>query len=410
MWLTSLATITFPGGAMGALDGIRVLDLGLLVQGPQAGLTLADLGAEVIKVELPEMGDQARWIPLAADDPRAPYYEACNRGKRSITIDLRTEAGREVFLRLADSADVMLSNFKPGTLDDWGLGYDTIGNRNPGIVYATGSTLGPAGPAATREGADLAGQAAGGLISTTGAEGESVTPVGATIADHIASMNMTVGILAALLARASSGRGQRIDVSLLGGQIYAQASEYTAYLMTGRVPGRANFGHPLLHAAYGIVPTADGYLALVGVPPADRQAFYEAVGLPELADDERFQPLLYTPETKLALFEILREVFPSRSTAEWCERLAGAGARFAPVQDYAQAAADPHVDVNGYLVDLEHPAGGRVRVVGSPIQLSDTPAQPSAMAPELGQHTEEILLELGYDWDDIARLRDLAAI
>jgi crotonobetainyl-CoA:carnitine CoA-transferase CaiB-like acyl-CoA transferase len=395
---------------VGALDGIRVLDIGLLVQGPQAGLTLSDMGADVIKVELPEMGDQARWIPISLEDLRAPYFEASNRGKRSITLDLRTEPGQEAFLRLADTADVVLANFKGGTLDEWGLDYETLSARNPGIIYAMGSTLGPKGPGASREGADIAGQASGGLISTTGVDGQPYTPVGATIADHIASMNMTVGILAALLARQTTGRGQRVDVSLLGGQIYAQASEYTYFLLTGEVPGRANYGHPLLHAAYGIVPTADGHLAIVGVPPANREAFYDAVGLPELADDERFQPLLYTPENKKALFEILNEVFPKRTTVEWCERLEAAGARYAPVQDYAQAAEDPMVIANEYLVEVEVPGGGTKRVVGAPIKLSDTPAVPGAVAPELGQNTEELLLELGYDWDEIAALRDQKAI
>ncbi len=395
---------------MGALEGIRVLDLGLLVQAPQAGLTMSDLGADVIKVELPGLGDQARWIPVSLEDLRAPYFEANNRGKRSITIDLRTDGGREAFLRLAETADVILANFKGGTMDEWGLGYEDVAARNPGIVYAMGTTLGPKGPGASREGADIAGQATGGLISTTGVDGGPYTPVGATIADHIASLDMTIGVLSALTARQRTGRGQRVDVSLLGGQIYAQASEYTSYFMTGQVPGRANYGHPLLHAAYGIVPTADGYLAVVGVPPDNRQAFYDAIGRPELADDERFQPLLYTPENKLALFEILNEVFPTRTTAEWTVALEAAGARYAPVQDYAQAAEDPMVLENAYLTEVDVPGGGTKRIVGSPIGMSDTPAQPGVIAPELGQNTEELLLELGYDWDEIAALRDSGAI
>ena len=395
---------------MGALEGIRVLDVGLLVQGPQAGLTLSDLGADVIKVELPGIGEQARWIPLSLEDPRAPYFEACNRGKRSITIDLRVDGGQEAFLRLVETADVVVANFKAGTLDEWGLGYDDVAARNPGIVYAMGSTFGPEGPFATREGADLAGQAAGGLISTTGVDGGPLTPVGATMADHIASMNMTVGILAALMSRVTTGVGQRVDVSLLGGQIYAQASEYTAFLMTGEVPGRANHGHPLLHAAYGILPTADGHIAIVGVPPASRESFYAAVGLPELADDERFQPLLYTPQHKKELFEILGAVFTERTTAEWSARLEAAGARFAPVQDYAEAALDPHVIENEYLVEVALPDGDTKRVVGSPIGMSGTPAEPGAVAPELGQNTEELLLEVGYSWDEIAALREQGAI
>ena len=395
---------------MGALDGVRVIDVGLLVQGPQAGQTLRDLGAEVIKVELPGMGDMARWIPISMEDLRTPYFEACNRGKRSITIDLRVAQGAEIFRKLVDTADVLVANFKPGTLEAWGLGYEKLRETNPGLIYAMGSTFGPEGKGADREGADLAGQAAGGLISTTGSDGEPPTPVGATVADHIGSMNMAVGILAALFARQSTGKGQRIDVSLLGGQIYAQASEYTAYLMTGEVPGRSNAGHPLLPMAYGILETADGYIALVGVLPDKREAFYEAVGVPELINDERFTPLIYTTEVRKELFRLLADGFKARTTDEWAQILDQMEVRYAPVNDYAQAAADPLVTTNGYIVDLEDIDGETKRVVGSPIRMSETPTQPSVAAPELGQHTEEILLELGYTWEQIGELRDELAI
>ena len=395
---------------MGALEGIRVVDVGLLVQGPQAGQTLRDLGADVIKVELPGLGDMARWIPISMEDLRTPYFEACNRGKKSITIDLRVAEGANIFRKLVDTADVLVANFKPGTLEAWGLSYEALSKSNPGLIYAMGSTFGPEGKGADREGADLAGQAAGGLISTTGSDGEPPTPVGATIADHIGSMNMAVGILAALFSRNVTGKGQRIDVSLLGGQIYAQASEYTAYLMTGEVPGRSNGGHPLLPMAYGVLETADGYIALVGVLPDKRQALYEAAGVPELIEDERFAPIIYTTEIRQELFRLLADGFKAKTTEEWAAILDRIEVRYAPVNDYAQAASDPLVTTNKYIVELEDFNGETRRVVGSPIKMSDTPTSPSASAPELGQHTEEILLELGYSWEQIGELRDLQAI
>ena len=395
---------------MGALEGIRVIDVGLLVQGPQAGQTLRDLGAEVIKVELPGLGDMARWIPISMEDLRTPYFEACNRGKKSITVDLRIAEGANIFRKLVDTADVLVANFKPGTLEAWGLSYEALSKSNPGLIYAMGSTFGPEGKGADREGADLAGQAAGGLISTTGSDGEPPTPVGATIADHIGSMNMAVGILAALFSRNVTGKGQRIDVSLLGGQIYAQASEYTAYLMTGEVPGRSNGGHPLLPMAYGVLETADGYIALVGVLPDKRQALYEAAGVPELIEDERFAPIIYTTEIRQELFRLLADGFKAKTTDEWAAILDRIEVRYAPVNDYEQAASDPLVTTNKYIVELEDFNGETRRVVGSPIKMSDTPTSPSASAPELGQHTEEILLELGYSWEQIGELRDLQAI
>src|SRR5689334_12723520 len=200
---------------MGVLDGITVVEAGLLVQGPQAAAMLAHWGADVVKVELPGIGDMARWLPVEPGSLRSAYFTGCNRGKRSITIDLHTARGREVFLRLAAASDVVLTNFTPGTMERFGLAYEDVAARNPRVVYATGSTFGPVGPDAERAGADLSGQAAGGLILTTGVEGSHPAPIGATIADHIGALNLVAGIVAALLARVQSGRGQRVDASLL---------------------------------------------------------------------------------------------------------------------------------------------------------------------------------------------------
>lgn len=395
---------------MGALDGIVVLDLGVLVQAPQAATLFADMGATVIKVELPGMGDHSRLLPISLTDWRSPYHELCNRGKRSITVDLRTERGREVLLRLAEGADVMVSNFKPGTLDAWGLGYEVVFERNPRIIYGTGSTFGPIGADAEREGADLAGQAAGGLISTTGVDGGEPTPVGATVADHIASQNLAAGVLAALFVRERTGRGQRVDVSLVGGAIWAQAPEYTSTFLSGTQPDRANWGHGLISFIYGILPTADGFVALVGVPPTEKAKFFTAIGREDLLADARFVAPLLTPEIRKELFGHLRETFRGRTTAEWCDLLRAAGQRFAPVNDYTMAAEDQGFWDNGYFTKIDHHAHGRITAVGTPIRMSETPLAVSDPAPELGQHTEEILLELGYDWDDIGALRDAGAI
>jgi len=391
---------------MGALDGTRVIDAGVLVQAPQAAALLQQLGASVIKVEQPGFGDHARWLPVAKGDPRSAYYAACNRGKRSITLDLRVPAGRDAFLRIIEATDVLLTNFAPGTLERWELGYDVLAARNPRLVLASGSAFGAAGPDASLEGADLSAQARGGLISGTGVDGGDPTPVAATIADHIASQNLVSGVLAALLVRERTGRGQRVEGSLLGGQIWAQASEYTAYLMTGVLPGRSNRGHPLVPGLYGIFPTADGWIALVGVTLGQRDKFYAAVGRPDLLDDQRFAGPILWPKEKAALFGELAQAMTTRTTAEWCEVLSAAGQRFAPVCDFAAVAADPQTWANGYFALDESGAP----IVGSPLQFSDTPTRTGGPAPELGQHTEEVLLEHGCTWDDIAALRDAGAI
>lgn len=392
---------------MGALDGLKVVEAGLLVQGPQAAATLHDWGAEVVKVELPGFGDQSRWVISPDGDGRAPYFIGCNRGKRSVTVDLRAPAGRDVFLRLAEWADVVITNFKPGTMDAWGLSYQELAARNPALVYAAGSTFGPVGPDAGREGADLAGQAAGGLIASTGVDGGEPTPVGATIADHIAAQNMVAGVLAALLYRARSGRGQMVETSLVGGQIWAQASEYTSYLLTGRVPRPANHGHPLIAGIYSLYPTSDGWIAVVGVVGPARQTFFEAVGRPDL--HVKYSAPLLTEEDKDRLYADLAPVLRRRTTSEWCDLLAASGLRHAPVRDYAAVANDPAVWDNGYLIRRTE-VDADDDVVGTPVRFSTTPAAASGWAPELGQHTEEVLLELGYTWDDISGLREAGAI
>jgi formyl-CoA transferase/CoA:oxalate CoA-transferase len=391
---------------MGTLDGVRVLEAGLLVQGPQVSLTMLEWGAEVIKIELPGFGDQSRWLPISREDRRSPWFTAYNRGKRSVTIDFRVPRGREIFFRLVEQADVFVSNFKPGTLDSWGVGYGEASQRYPRIIYAMGSSFGPEGPDAQREGADLSGQAGGGIISTTGGAGSDPSPIGATIADHISGQNLLAGVLAALYARERTGRGQLVETSLLGGQVWAQAGEITKYLMSGEMTGPSNRSHSMVPGIYGMFATSDGWIAIVGVAGPLRDRFYETIGRRDLI--ERFSGLLYFEDDKAALWPILDEVFATKTTAEWCDLLGAAGLRFAPVRDHAAVARDPGIRINGYIESVPDPdsSGSTLDVVRTPVRFSDSVQTGPVRPPELGQHTEEVLLEAGYSWEEITSLSE----
>jgi crotonobetainyl-CoA:carnitine CoA-transferase CaiB-like acyl-CoA transferase len=326
-----------------------------------------------------------------------------------MTIDLRVPKGRDVFLRLVEQADVVIANFKPGTMEAWGVGYADAAARNERIIYGMGSSFGPLGPDAVREGADLSGQAAGGLISTTGGAGSDPTPIGATIADHISAQNLLAGVLAALYARERTGRGQLIETSLLGGQIWAQAGEFTRYLLTGEVSGPSARSHPMVPGLYGMFPTADGWIAIIGVIGPARDLFYRTIGHPELI--ERFDQLLYFEDDKAELWPILDEAFSSKTTQEWCDLLGAAGLRFAPVRDHAAVAADPGVRANGYIArNVDPDPSDSPLAVRTPVRFSGDMKSPGSHLPELGEHTEEVLLEAGYTWDEITSLSDDGAI
>ena len=249
------------------------------------------------------------------------FWEACNRGKRSVTLDLRTDAGYEAFLKLVEVSDVVLSNFQPGTLDGWNLGYEDLAAVNPRIIWAAGSFLGPLGPDALREGADIVGEAAGCVISGICNDDEPASTVASLLADHCGSQNLQTGILAALFARERTGRGQRIDVSLLGGQIWMQAPEYTHYFLTGELAGRSNGGHPLVHALYGVFPTSDGALAMAGCPEHLWEGMCRAIEKPEWVDHPTYNQYFVTKEIARDMRREFIEIFSQRSTEDWSQRL-----------------------------------------------------------------------------------------
>ncbi|HCK75258.1 MAG TPA: hypothetical protein DHW19_09905 [Acidimicrobiaceae bacterium] len=390
---------------MGALSGYRVLDLSILVQGPQAAAMLHDLGAEVTKIELPEVGDLGRWLTVAIDDDRSPYVEANNRGKRSVTLDLRTAGGKRALMRLVEAVDILIHNFVPGTVEEWGIDYDALKKINPSLIYAAGSTFGPEGPNSQREGADMVGQAEGGIVSVTGHDDGHPTIVGAVIGDHFGAQNLITGILAALVHRERTGVGQRIDVSLVGSAIFAQSSEMTYTMLSGKSPGRPNNNHPILRGLVHRCPTSDGYIYLLGIPEHLWNDFALCLDREDLVDDPRFATLVPALEDVETLRTIIDDVFPSRTTEEWEQRLRSAGQRYGRVKTYEEVVSDDTNLANGYIVQVEHPTYGSISVVGNPIGMSETPTRVGVVAPELGEHTEEVLLEAGFTWEEIDQMR-----
>tara|TARA_Y100000817_G_scaffold195995_1_gene153247 strand:- start:540 stop:1727 length:1188 start_codon:yes stop_codon:yes gene_type:complete len=390
---------------VGALSGYRVLDLSILVQGPQAAAMLHDLGAEVTKIELPEVGDLGRWLTVAIDDDRSPYVEANNRGKRSVTLDLRTAGGKRALMRLVEAVDILIHNFVPGTVEEWGIDYDALKKINPSLIYAAGSTFGPEGPNSQREGADMVGQAEGGIVSVTGHDDGHPTIVGAVIGDHFGAQNLITGILAALVHRERTGVGQRIDVSLVGSAIFAQSSEMTYTMLSGKSPGRPNNNHPILRGLVHRCPTSDGYIYLLGIPEHLWNDFALCLDREDLVDDPRFATLVPALEDVETLRTIIDDVFPSRTTEEWEQRLRSAGQRYGRVKTYEEVVSDDTNLANGYIVQVEHPTYGSISVVGNPIGMSETPTRVGVVAPELGEHTEEVLLEAGFTWEEIDQMR-----
>jgi crotonobetainyl-CoA:carnitine CoA-transferase CaiB-like acyl-CoA transferase len=393
----------------GPLHNIRVLDFTIFQQGPQATLVMADMGADVIKVEPPGFGDLGRVLQMHGEHRVSAYHLAHSRGKRSLTLNLKHDAAREVVRKLVPRMDVVVHNFRPGVMEKLGLGYDDLRPLNERIIYAHASGWGDKGPKARHPAFDIAAQARSGLMSMTGEADGGPLPVGAAVADYMGAMNLAMSVIAALYAREKTGRGQKVETSLFGSAIASQAWELQTYIM-GRVKRRAGRGHGYLPTIWRTFQTKDGWAVIGGVGDDRWPAFCAAVGMPELEHDPRFANGLVRIQNIWELYPLLDDKFLSKTTAEWIAVLEEHDMICAPAQDYEALLSDEQALANDYLIDIDHPLAGPMQAVGFPWKFSDTPAQAAPAAPELGQHTEEILLDLGCTWDDINALREAKAI
>lgn len=391
------------------LAGIRVLDLSRVLSGPFATMVLADLGATVVKVEDPARGDDTRHWGPPYQGPEASYFLSVNRTKRSIAIDLKHSDGHALAMRLARRADVVVENFRPGVAARLGLGYDEVRAENPGIVYASISGYGQTGPMAGRPGYDAIAQAVSGMMSITGEPGGPPVRPGVATADLGAGMWAVIGILAALHVRASTGEGQRLDISLLDSQISWLTYIASGYQATGQVPERYGSAHPTI-VPYQAFPTREGDLMVAVGNDAIWRRFAEAIGIGHLVDDPRFSTNPERVRNRDALLAAVAGALLTGDAASWEEALTAAGVPAARVNSVADALRHPQVVARGLEVTTPHPTAGTVRTLATPVRMSGS-AQAGAVAPpSLGQHTDDVLGELGLDTEEIARLRREGAV
>jgi crotonobetainyl-CoA:carnitine CoA-transferase CaiB-like acyl-CoA transferase len=398
-----------PPRPTGPLAGVRVLDLSRILSGPFATMIFADLGADIIKVENPVTGDDTReWAPPYQGDQSA-YFLSVNRNKRGIALDLKSEAGRRIAQQLADEVDVVIENFRPGVAARLGLGYPELSVRNPRLVYASISGYGQTGPYANQPGYDAIAQALGGLMSATGEAGGEPVRAGVAVADVGAAMWAVIGVLAALHARTSTGRGDWIDISLLDGQIAWLTYLAGGWFATGEVPPRYGSAHPTI-VPYQAMRTADGYLMVAVGNDSLWQRFAPLIGLPELAEDPRYATNPDRVVHRAELIPLIEAALLSRRSEEWTAELSRAGIPAGAINSVAEALAHPQVEARGMVVTVEHPTAGTLRMPGSPIKLSGHTATVRRPPPMLGQHTSEVLGELGYTDAEIAALRERGVV
>jgi len=400
----------------GPLSHIRALDLSRVLAGPWCGQNLADLGAEVIKIERPEKGDDSRafgppWLKdrSGRDTKESAYFASTNRGKKSVTVNLSRPEGQRIVRELARQADVLIENYKVGDLARYDLGYDDLRKLNSRLVYASVTGFGQTGPHRERPGYDFMIQGMGGVMSITGERddlpGGGPQRVGIPIADIMTGMYATIAICAALAHRERSGTGQHLDLALLDTQVGILANQGMNYLATGVPPGRIGNAHPNI-VPYQPFKTRDGDVILACGNDNLFNKFCEVAGCQHLAQDARFATNSKRVENREAITSLLADIFARRTTQEWCDALEAAGVPNGPINNLKQVFEEPQVVARGMRIELEHLLAGKVPLIANPMKFSGTPIEYKAPPPALGQHTEEVLRGLlGFDDAEIARLR-----